>query len=106
MLNQVIIVGRLIEKPEITKDENGTKKSIITLAVIRNFKNVDGIYDTDYIKCLLFGHMTESVYEYCNKGDLIGIRGTLRQGNEDKELQLIANNISFLCSGLKGEKNE
>ena len=40
MLNQTIIVGRLVKNPEIKELESGKKVSIITLAVPRSFKNI------------------------------------------------------------------
>ena len=47
MLNQVILVGRLAHNPELQFTETGKKRSIVTLAVPRNFKNTNGEYDTD-----------------------------------------------------------
>lgn len=98
MLNQVVIVGRLVKKPIVEENENGKKVCIITLAVSRDFKNDEGIYDTDFIKCTLCDDIAEKTIEYCYKGDLVGVEGILQclSGNE---LQLIAEKISFLSSG-------
>ena len=105
MLNQVVIVGRLVEKPIVEENENGRKVSEITLAVPRSYKNAEGIYDTDFIKCVLWNGIAEKTAEYCNKGDVIGVKGRLQclSGNE---LQLIAEKVSFLSSGKtkKGEE--
>ena len=104
MLNQVVIVGRLVEKPIVEENENGRKVSEITLAVPRSYKNAEGIYETDFIKCTLWNGIAENTAEYCDKGDLVGVRGRLQclSGNE---LQLIAEKVSFLSSG-KTEKGE
>ena len=98
MLNQVVIVGRLVKKPILEENQNGKKVCIITLAVPRDFKNDEGIYDTDFIKCTLCDDIAEKTIEYCYKGDLVGVEGILQclSGNE---LQLIAEKISFLSSG-------
>ena len=105
MLNQVVIVGRLVEKPIVEENENGRKISEITLAVPRSYKNAEGIYDTDFIKCVLWNGIAENTAEYCNKGDVIGVKGRLQclSGNE---LQLKAEKVSFLSSGKtkKGEE--
>ena len=45
MLNQIILVGRLVKTPELFLTENGKKGSIVTLAVGRSFKNQNGEYD-------------------------------------------------------------
>ena len=105
MLNQVIIVGRLVSKPIVEENENGRKVSEITLSVPRSYKNADGIYDTDFIKCTLWNGIAENTTEYCDKGDLVGVRGRLQclGGNE---LQVIAEKVSFLssCKTKKGEE--
>lgn len=53
MMDQSYIIGRLVEIPEVTKDKTQSTKASITLAVPRPFKNVDGIYEDDYIDCEL-----------------------------------------------------
>lgn len=42
MMNQIILVGRVAQEPELHITENGKKKSDLVLAVPRTFKNVDG----------------------------------------------------------------
>lgn len=105
MLNQVVIVGRLVEKPIVEENENGKEVCNITLAVPRSFKNADGIYETDFIKCTLWNGIAENTAEYCNKGDVIGVKGRLEclSGNE---LQLIAEKVSFLSSGKTKKEGE
>ena len=73
MLNQTVIVGRLVKDPELYTTENGNKVTNITLAVPRSYKNVDGEYDTDFITCVLWKGIAENAAEYCHKGDLLGI---------------------------------
>ena len=97
MLNQVVIVGRLVEKPIVEENENEKKVCNIILAVQRSYKNAEGVYETDFIKCTLWNDIAENTVEYCNKGDLVGVKGRLQclSGNE---LQLIAEKVSFLSS--------
>ena len=45
MLNQVVIVGRLVENIELKETKHGKKKADITLAVPRSFKNFQGEYN-------------------------------------------------------------
>ena len=54
MLNQIVIVGRLVKDPELKITEGGKKISSITLAVPRSYKNMNGTYDTDLL-IVLFG---------------------------------------------------
>lgn len=96
MLNQVILVGKLVKELELKQSENGKKYCSITLAVPRSFKNVDGIYETDFIDCISFGNVTENISEYCKKDDVIGIRGRIQVN--DNKMQIIAEKVTFLSS--------
>lgn len=98
MLNQVVIVGRLVENPIIEENENGRKISKIILAIPRSYKNDEGIYDTDFIKCILWNSIAEHTIEYCKKGDIVAVKGKL-QCLVGKELQVVAESTSFLSSG-------
>ena len=73
MINQAVLVGRIVRDPEIVNTDKGNVSNI-TLAVPRNFKNSNGEYDTDYISCVLWKGVAESTAEYCKKGDLVGIK--------------------------------
>lgn len=100
MLNQVVIVGRLVGDVELKETENRAKKATVTLAVPRSYKNNEGEYETDFIRCQLYGKVAENTAEYCEKGDIIGIRGTLQSyKHEDKSyLKVVAEKITFLSN--------
>jgi len=74
MLNQTVIVGRLVKDPELNETESGKKVTNITLAVPRSYKNINGEYDTDFISCVLWQGVAANTTEYCKKGDLVGIK--------------------------------
>lgn len=107
MLNQIILVGRLTRDITVNKSENGAPVATISIAVPRNFKNVDGVYDTDFIDCVAFDVIAENTAEYCKKGDIVGIKGRLQTRNvEDGEkkiekMEVIAEKITFLSSKTK-----
>lgn len=78
MLNQVILVGRLVKDLEVRSTSEGKKVSNITLAVNRNYKNSEtGKYDTDFIHCTLWEGIATATATYCNKGSIIGLKGRL-----------------------------
>lgn len=111
MLNQVILVGRLVRTPELLLTESGKKKSFVTLAVSRSFKNLNGEYDTDFLDCTLWTGIAENTAEYCKTGDVIGVKGRLQTRvveNEDgikyKKVEVIAEKVTFLSSA-KNDKN-
>lgn len=113
MVNSVILVGRLVQNPELYVTENGKKKSIITLAVPRNYKNIDGEYDTDFLDCILWTGIAESTHEYCKTGDVIGVKGRLQtrmvekeDGTKQKRVEMIADKVTFLASSNKYKNEE
>ena len=104
-MNKVCLVGRTTAKPELRVTSNGNKVCRFTLAVSRNFKNQNGEYETDFINCIVFNLRAETVNEYVEKGDLIGIVGriqtgsyTNKQGRKIYTTDIIAENVQFLSS--------
>lgn len=105
MRNQVVLVGRLVGNPILEENENEKKVCNITLAVPRDFKNDEGIYETDFIKCTLWNGIAETTCEYCKKGDLVGVKGRLETSVYEKEngekyriTSVVAEKVSFLSS--------
>lgn len=105
MLNQTVLVGRLVRDPELYETESGNKVTNITLAVPRSYKNSEGVYDTDFINCVLWKGVAESATEYCHKGDLLGIKGriqtrTVENDDESKKniTEVVAEKVTFLSS--------
>ena len=100
MLNQIVVVGRLVENPEIKKSEEEKNRTVITLACPRPFKNADGVYETDFIDCVLWNSIAENTAEYCKKGDIVGVKGRLQTViSEDKKYtEVIAEKVTFLSS--------
>lgn len=112
MLNQVILVGRLVRTPELQLTESGKKKSLITLAVSRGFKNQNGEYDTDFLDCTLWSSIAENTSEYCKTGDVIGVKGRLQtrlidneEGTKYKKVEVIADKVTFLSSSRNENNN-
>ncbi len=104
MLNQIVIVGRLVKDPELRETETGKKVTNITLAVPRSYKNVNGEYDTDFIDCTLWTGVAENTSEYCKKGDLLGVKGRVQTRSYEKDddkkyvTEVIAEKVTFLTS--------
>jgi single-strand DNA-binding protein len=111
MVNQVILVGRLVRTPELQVTDNGKKWSMITLAVNRGYKNQDGEYDTDFLDCSLWTSIAENTAEYCKTGDVIGVKGRLQtrlieneDGTKHKKMEIIADKVTFLSSARNDKK--
>lgn len=104
MLNQTVVVGRIVKDPELKETESGRKVTNITLAVPRSFKNINGEYETDFIPCVLWKGVAETTTAYCKKGDLVGIKGRIQTRTfEDEDakkqiIELVAEKVTFLSS--------
>jgi single-strand DNA-binding protein len=81
MYNFVYLIGRLTAEPDMTTMDTGKKVLSIVLAVQRTYKNADGIYEADFIRCTLWDGIAERASEYCHKGDLIGVRGQIKSSS-------------------------
>lgn len=107
MLNQIVIVGRLVKNPELRETETGRKVTNITLAVPRSYKNSNGEYETDYVDCTLWTGIAENTAEYCKKGDLLGVKGRIQtrsyEVDDDKRFvtEVVAEKVTFLTQKNK-----
>lgn len=112
MLNQTIIVGKLTENPKIKETSNNKKIIDFTLAVPRNYKNINGEYETDYITCTALDKLGEQTIECCKKGDTLGIKGRIQtreikeKNNKYYKMELIAERVSFLSMKREPTKEE
>lgn len=97
MNNNFIFIGRLTKSPELRYTSSNKSVTQIDLA-ITNTKD-----DTTFVPITLFEKMAENVCKYCEKGDLIGFQGSVKNHNwEDAEgkrhydYTFMANRMSFL----------
>lgn len=103
MLNQLVIVGRLVKDPTIEVNEE-KEVAEITVAVPRSYKNTNGEYETDFIPCKLWGGIANNVVEYCKKGDLLGVKGHVE--TVEGSMVVIAEKITFLSSSKTSSEEE
>ena len=100
MLNQVILIGRLVKKPELRVSEGGVNYIKATLAVQSE-------------EFTAFGKLAENTSKYCDKGSLLNIVGSLnnnvykdKNGVNHYQLSIIANKVSFLSRAVKKEEKQ
>lgn len=97
MNNNFIFIGRLTKSPELRYTSSNKAVTQIDLAV-QNGKD-----DVTFVPITLFEKMAENVCKYCEKGDLIGFQGSVKNHNwEDSkgvkhyDYTFMANRMSFL----------
>lgn len=106
-MNNIFLVGRVVNTPSLEKDDSARYNSNkyicnITLAVTRSYKNYEGVYDTDFINCRLYGSIAETTCEYCRKGDLVSVNGSLSSLSGDT-IYVIVNKVMYIAPKNKGE---
>ena len=112
MLNQVVLVGRLVKDPQLVETETNKKMSRVTIAIPRNFKNMDGEYETDFINCILWDIAAKNTVDYCKKGDIVGIKGRIQSSVVEKDeekkyyVDVIAERVTFLSNKKQDEEAE
>lgn len=100
----VLLIGRLTHDVEIKEYPNGSVAKV-TLAVRREFKNSDGVYDTDFFPVTLWEGVAATCKEYCRKGSLISIKGRLQmnkwessEGKMNNTVEIVGETITILSS--------
>ena len=113
MVNQIVLVGRIAKAPEVRTTETGKKYASLTLAVPRAYKNVNGEYDTDFLDCTLWTQVAEATSEYCNTGDMIGVKGRVQNriieapdGTKRRKTEIVAEKVTFLTSNPNRKRDE
>ena len=100
MLNQFVCVGRVVDQPKKITTKDGL---ILSLAILRNYKNAEGVYETDFIDVIVKGDIANQCAEYIHKGDIVGVKGHLETDNS--VIGVIAEKVTFL-SDKKSEESE
>ncbi len=107
-MNHVILVGRLIDDPQFSNQDQ--TRMVIVLAVPRTYRNSDGIYETDFLRCVLWNGIAKKAGEYCKKGDIVCLKGRLQvrsyeEGEEKKFItEVIVDSLAFVCNANRIKK--
>ena len=77
-MNKVILIGRTTKSPELRyAPGTGTAVCRFTLAVNRPYKKDE----TDFINCVAFGKIGETIAQYVLKGRQVAVAGSIRTGS-------------------------
>ena len=108
MLNNAVIMGRLVARPELKTTESGISVTSITVAVDRRFNKQGEERQADFIDVVAWRQSAEFVCKYFDKGSMIAVQGSIqtrtyedKDGNKRKAVEIVADNVSF-C----GSKND
>lgn len=85
MYNKVILIGRLVNTPELNKTANDKSVARATLAVNRRYKWQNGEREADFVNVIVWGKLAETLASYATKGSLISLDGELRTRRYEKD---------------------
>lgn len=105
-VNQVTLLGRLTRDPELRQTPNGKSVASFSLALNRSYKGADGEWkeDADFIDCVSWGPLAETMEKYLKRGQRVLITGRLSQrswekdGQKRSKVEVVANDMTFIES--------
>lgn len=105
MKNTVILVGRLTRDIELRYTNSNKEVADFSLAVDQDKDHVD------FLNIQAWGNLAKSLAEYTQKGEMIGVRGTLKHdvytnknGEKRSRDYVLAREIAFLSTKKKETK--
>lgn len=118
MINNVILMGRLVYQPEIKVTTGGVQFTNFTLAVERRFSKSDEEKQTDFIDCRAWNKNAAFICNYFGKGSMIAVHGEIqtynyedKNGNKRKAVEVVVDHASFTgeksnLTGFQPEQTE
>lgn len=113
MLNQIVLMGRLVRDPELRYTQNQTPITRFRIAVDRDFSARDGgEKQTDFFDVVTFNKSAEFVSKFFTKGSLTIVTGRLqlnewtdRDNNKRLTAEVVADRVMFGESKRSREEN-
>lgn len=105
MINMVALMGRLTYEPELRKTPSDVSVLRFQVACDRSYQRAGAERQADFIDCVAWRQTAEFISRYFHKGSMIAIEGTIqtsnytdKNGNNRKQTEVLANNVSFCGS--------
>ena len=102
MINNVVVMGRMVANPELKTTPNGVSVTSFRVAVDRNFVRQGEERQADFIDVVAWRQTAEFVCRHFRKGSMIAVQGALqsrnyedRSGNKRTAIEIVADNVSF-----------
>ena len=105
MINNVVLMGRLVATPELRSTGTGVSVASFTIAVDRAYAKQGEQRQADFIDCVAWRGTAEFITRYFQKGSMIAITGNIqtrnyedKNGNKRKAVEVVVDNASFCGS--------
>ena len=112
MLNRIILIGRLTRDPELRYTPQGVPVASLSLAVERPYANQAGQRETDFVDCVAWRKLGETVGNHLTKGRLAAVEGRLQirsyeaqDGTKRRVAEVIADSVQFLDRPKDGQSS-
>lgn len=105
--NKVVLMGNMVENPELKYTGNNIPVTSFRLAVARRFKSEDA--ETDFFSVVAWRSTAEFICKHFSKGKPILVSGSLQsrswtdnEGNKRSVVEVVADEVSFCGSKQEG----
>lgn len=78
MINNVVLMGRLVATPELRNTQTGLAVTSFSLAVERSYARQGEQRQTDFINCVAWINTAEFISRYFQKGSMIAVTGSIQ----------------------------
>lgn len=102
MINNVVLMGRLVATPELRNTQTGLAVTSFSLAVERSYARQGEQRQTDFINCVAWRKIAEFITKYFQKGNMIAVTGSIqtrnyqdKNGNKRIAVEVIVEQASF-----------
>ncbi len=102
MLNNVILMGRLVADPELRTTASGISVCSFTVAVERSYVKQGEERQADFIDCVAWRQSAEFLTRYFAKGQLVALEGSLQKrsyqdkdGNNRYVTEVVVDSVHF-----------
>lgn len=105
-MNKWIGIGRLTKDPELRYTDKNIAICSFTIAINRINE------ESDFIPIKVFNKLAENSFKYLKKGSLVGIVGSIKTSNYEKDgkkiykTEIIANSVEFLSNNTNSQGKE
>jgi single-strand DNA-binding protein len=111
-MNNVSLIGRLTQDPELRTTSTGLSTTRFSIAVDGR-PTASGERTTNFINIVAWRGQAENVCKYCHKGSQVGVQGyiqtgsyTAQDGTKRYTTDVVANQVTFLGSKASGDAAE
>ena len=84
-MNSYLLVGRILSDPVLKETASGIRYTPLLVDVRKEFRNVNGSFDSDVFQIMLWKTLAEEALEKARKDGLVCIKGRLQASNYVKD---------------------